>query len=651
MNIEELYVKSFGKLKNMKIVLTKGFNVVYGQNESGKSTLIAFIRAMIYGLSEKKNKTPDRISYMPWDGSEAEGSMVIDYEGKKLIIYRKFDRNNHRKDQCQISDAIKGTQLNLNGEDITGLTLSAFDNTLFIRQLSVTKVSDENKELYNRLVNIAQTGQEDTDAGNALVYLENRIRELSSRRKDVSINSWIEQKNLLEKELDGLVKQHQMMMEDQSKVLSLKESLEELDKEIATIDKIRPSFVMLDEWEKDFLKLKNEIEEFDREIKVLETSTLNRYLEELQNKQKRLDELLSQRDYHVDEKVLKRYSRYPLYITVGTLLAIAGLIAGFANLMFLFFLIIGSGMVFMGYIWKKQYSRLMRKKQQEEDREFLKKQLISEIDDVKTLINQSEVKLGQLNFAKHERQQRLQELKKRIDSLLNSLSAYDGIIGYHWNGIDKNYDLDNIMQLLSQKMRQKEAIIKEIASIEERWKDEDLFARIPALRQEIELLDKRIERMNFEYKAVKLAYDVMKDCLEEINTDFAPRLIENAGKIIKAITRKYERVGIDSENLRLHVIVPEYGIFKSPFDLSGGTADQIYLGFRIALADAVALDKKPPLILDDALVQYDDERLKNALSFLLEYSKTRQIILFTCHEREINVIKNLYDREINIIRL
>lgn len=651
MNIEELYVKSFGKLSDVKIKLCDNFNVIYGQNESGKSTLIAFIRAMLYGLSEKKNKTPDRIAYMPWDGSEAGGDMVLTCAGKKLRIHRTFDRNNHRKDQCQISDMIKGVELNLDGEDITGLTLSAFDSTVFIRQLSVTRVADENKDLYNKLVNMAQTGQEDTDAGNALIYLEDRIKELSGRRKDVSINSVMERRNLLERELNELIKQHQLMMEDESRLLDLKERLKVLEDEIDQLDKIKPSLMMLDEWERDFSKLKLEIERLDGEIKELEKTSLNGYREELKQKQKKLDELLSQKRSYVDDQILKRYAGYSVYLTLGIVLAAAGLLAAFLNPLFFTFLAIGAIVAFVGYKGRNRYYQLIQMKQQAEDQEALAKQLILDIDSIKVLINETETRLGQLRFAKDEKKQRLQELKKRIDDLMDSLSAYNMVIEWRYSNTSKGYDLDSIMELSSQKIKEKEMIISQIASIDERWKDGEIFKRIPELRQEIDLLDRLIEKMNFEYKAFKLAYDVMRNCLEEVNTDFTPRLINRAGEIIKSITGRYDRVGIDSENLKLSVIVPEYSVFKSPFDLSGGTADQIYLGFRIALADAAASDKNPPLILDDALVQYDDERLKNTLRFLVEYSKKRQVILFTCHRREIDMLEDLCDGDINIIEL
>ena len=69
--------------------------------------------------------------------------------------------------------------------------------------------------------------------------------------------------------------------------------------------------------------------------------------------------------------------------------------------------------------------------------------------------------------------------------------------------------------------------------------------------------------------------------------------------------------------------------------LSQGAADQLYLAVRLAICELVLpKEKNVPLILDDALINFDDERCAAALRWLKEESKRRQILLFTCHSRE-----------------
>ncbi len=78
--------------------------------------------------------------------------------------------------------------------------------------------------------------------------------------------------------------------------------------------------------------------------------------------------------------------------------------------------------------------------------------------------------------------------------------------------------------------------------------------------------------------------------------------------------------------------------------------DQLYLALRLAICElALPADDPCPVILDDALVSFDDSRLAAALDFLREEGKRRQILLFSCHSREENYLKDSPD--VNIISL
>ncbi len=69
MQIKELQINNFGKLKNKKIEVKNGINIISGKNESGKSTLLKFITSMLYGISKNKNgkRISDYEKYSPWE--------------------------------------------------------------------------------------------------------------------------------------------------------------------------------------------------------------------------------------------------------------------------------------------------------------------------------------------------------------------------------------------------------------------------------------------------------------------------------------------------------------------------------------------------------------------------------------------------------
>ena len=97
MKINKLRINSYGKLKEKEINLESGINLIYGQNEAGKSTLIKFIINSFYGIS--KNKKGKEISdfekYKPWSGEEFSGKLEYELDNnEKYEIYRDFNKKN-----------------------------------------------------------------------------------------------------------------------------------------------------------------------------------------------------------------------------------------------------------------------------------------------------------------------------------------------------------------------------------------------------------------------------------------------------------------------------------------------------------------------------------------------------------------------------
>ena len=92
------------------------------------------------------------------------------------------------------------------------------------------------------------------------------------------------------------------------------------------------------------------------------------------------------------------------------------------------------------------------------------------------------------------------------------------------------------------------------------------------------------------------------------------------------------------EDLSIHAGTAEESTLHSALWRSEGTVDQLYLALRLAVAEE--LTPEAPLVLDDALVRFDDQRLKEALDVLTETSETKQVILFSCQTREQNILNS-----------
>ena len=154
------------------------------------------------------------------------------------------------------------------------------------------------------------------------------------------------------------------------------------------------------------------------------------------------------------------------------------------------------------------------------------------------------------------------------------------------------------------------------------------------LTEKRSVLEQRRKELQHEYAALSLAMESLSDANAELQSRFAPALGEEAGRILSALTGgKYAHVLLD-RSLSASA-ASEDGTPHSAAILSQGCADQLYLALRLALSRMVLPTGKPiPLILDDALMSFDDARLGYALDWLIEESKHRQILLFTCQSRE-----------------
>lgn len=179
------------------------------------------------------------------------------------------------------------------------------------------------------------------------------------------------------------------------------------------------------------------------------------------------------------------------------------------------------------------------------------------------------------------------------------------------------------------------------ALTEARRRYDTLLGRIRALDSSSDLTaqlsqkQEELARLQEEYDAIALAMTALEQANTTLQNRFSPALGARAAEIFAALTAgKYDKVLLSSD-LSLSAEAAGDPMSRSIQQLSQGAADQLYLAVRLAICDMVLpAEKHVPLILDDALVTFDDDRLRTALDYLLSESKNRQILLFTCHDRE-----------------
>ena len=172
------------------------------------------------------------------------------------------------------------------------------------------------------------------------------------------------------------------------------------------------------------------------------------------------------------------------------------------------------------------------------------------------------------------------------------------------------------------------------------------------LRTEVEQKRRHHAVLTEEYEAISLAQSVLTSANTTMQNRFSPVLGEKAATIFTKLTKgKYNKVLLDRK------MVPsaqEDGDILSHevFTLSQGAADQLYLAVRLAICDMVLpKDRCVPIFLDDALVTFDDIRMAAALDYLVELSEQRQILLFTCQQRELTYLRTAHAGRYHAITL
>lgn len=186
MRIKRVNIAAFGGLKNKIIDFSDGFNVIYGDNENGKTTVMSFIKMMFYGSgrgSAQISKNP-RKKYMPWDGSAMAGSIDFELDGKNYRLEREF-RSSDSTDKVALCDLDLGTREAVppdTGVRLLGLSAAAFERSVFIGQTGFPeKDAAAEGEINSKLSNIVTTGDETVSFNTVSARLEKAKTALMSK--------------------------------------------------------------------------------------------------------------------------------------------------------------------------------------------------------------------------------------------------------------------------------------------------------------------------------------------------------------------------------------------------------------------------------------------------------------------------------------
>ena len=171
---------------------------------------------------------------------------------------------------------------------------------------------------------------------------------------------------------------------------------------------------------------------------------------------------------------------------------------------------------------------------------------------------------------------------------------------------------------------------------------------LSSLEEELSNIEEKYEELKNTSKSINLAKEYLELAYQKMKENVTPKFTRNLSENINKITSgKYKNVKFNDE--KGLIVEIENGNYISAENLSIGTIEQLYLSLRLALVEEIS-EETMPIILDEAFAYYDKTRLEKILKYLIEETKNRQILIFTCTKREQEILEEL-KMEYNLIKI
>ncbi len=249
MRLLRLHMKGFGKFKDKSLDLNKGINLVYGQNEAGKTTIHAFIEGMLYGFTDgtkkRKTYTDDHEKYRPREGAY-QGTMEFEFKGKAYRLERNFEKKQtdvrlFEKDSGRDITAdhpVHPVRKEIDLARFLDMPRTLFKNTLSISQMNAATDESARHELLRRLQNISQTKSETLSISRALSTIEEEEKAIGSDRAPKRPYLRTKEKlGNLKEEYDAAKHAHLETLEEKRRLDEISEEDEKLNKERAQYER------------------------------------------------------------------------------------------------------------------------------------------------------------------------------------------------------------------------------------------------------------------------------------------------------------------------------------------------------------------------------------------------------------------------------
>ena len=580
MRIESLHIDKFGKLRAFDLAFPEGLTIVRGDNESGKTTILAFLRAMLYGLNGKSASIAqnDRRKYMPWGETSMGGSLRLTDGRTAWEIARVFGQTK-KQDTLRVTDLASGEAVELPAGDEPGRVLLGVDEAVFADTLYVSargsRPSGDGAALTDKIRNLVGTGSEDVDLKSVLDRLRAAKNAIAPRAKDKG------QLAAVQREQDEVQRALLASAQEQQELARLRERVQALsDASVPAAGRATAALrERIAEKERAALRLadyRRQVDALDARIAALEAQGL------------------PEKAPAPATSRAAAAGRAPelLFLALALLVSAASVACG----------LLFTNYAFAGLIATAGLSVLyMRAKDAREASEAPAAAAAPEAG-------------RELAAARRERAMYVQQSERLAGQIAQMEAAIEA-------------------EMAPPDPARQEALISarvELEALEKRAGDPAaLRARLAALKSRESALLQRLA-------ALDMAEEALGEAARERQQGFAPELAGHVERILSRVTAgKYARAAI-SQSLEIS-LQPGAGALQPWEFFSGGTVELMYLALRLGLIRMLEKHSGPlPALLDDPFVLLDDARCREALGVLRDAAQAgSQVLLFTCQDRTV----------------
>ena len=671
MKIKNIKINNYGNLENKEINLENKINIIYGKNESGKSTLLNYIKNIFYGISKNKNgrEISDYEKYKPWMKEEFSGKLKYELDnGESFEVFRDFNKKNPKIFNDKLEEI--SSSFNIDKKDgvqffyeQTNVDESMFLSTVVSMQQEVRLGKQEQSVLVQKIANLAGTGEENIsfkkikDSLNKIQVDEigtdrtqgKPINIVKNRMKDILVN--LKNMNSEKEKLKDLEREKTKIINEIS-ILKIKNSILEKLNKFNADKKI----------EEEKIKIKNKIKE-ENEQKINKLNIEKNNL--LENKRTNYlnDNVLENKKINnsANENLLKnkRIKSNKKHIVILILIIILSIILKLINLNYfkikildyIIYLILPIYIIYLILNNVLEKNKIRKEKIEEKlkrELESEKQKLEQEKINHENLLIENQIKNidNQIEEIKEDikvQESELKELKSNIDNKLDNIiieinNEYERNINIDefLDNLDFNH-ISNYIVKVQEKLNTNNLNLNTI-EIELKNLNEKLDNML-VLKEEYENLEEELKELERKNTCINLTKEYLDTAYEQMKSNVTPKFTQNLSENISNISdKKYNKVMLNDE--KGLIVENVYGDYIGVDKLSIGTIDQLYLSLRLSMIDELS-EESMPIILDEAFAYYDDERLKNILLFLIERTNKNQVIILTCTKREQEILQTL----------